>query len=101
MNPDVSEFAQVMAIIVGSVASLVVVALVARVLWRFGTPKSPEELAAPRDDERMQRLETAVDAIAIEVERISEGQRFVVGLLSEGTPARRAELKAGRVITPH
>jgi hypothetical protein len=47
----------------------------------------------------------AVDSIAIEVERISEAQRFMVGLLSDATPARRAELarpeSAGRVITPH
>jgi hypothetical protein len=57
----------------------------------------------------MQRLETAVDTIAIEVERISEAQRFMVGLLSESLPARRAEHagelappeRGGRVITPH
>jgi hypothetical protein len=55
----------------------------------------------------MQRLETAVDTIAIEVERISEAQRFMVGLLSEPLPARRAERtelpapeRGGRVITP-
>ena len=33
---------------------------------------------------RMQRLEQSVDAIAFEVERISEGQRFVTKLLTEG-----------------
>ncbi len=33
--------------------------------------------------ERMQRLESAVDAIAVEIERISEGQRFVTRLLTE------------------
>jgi hypothetical protein len=61
------------------------------------------------DDGRLQRLETAVDTIAIEVERISEAQRFVVSLLSESLPARRAE-RAGelaptgrveRLNTPH
>jgi hypothetical protein len=31
----------------------------------------------------MERLEHGMDAIAIEVERISEGQRFVTKLLSE------------------
>jgi hypothetical protein len=62
----------------------------------------------------MQRLETAVDTIAIEMERVSEAQRFMVGLLSESLPARRAERggagggelaapdsRSGRVITPH
>lgn len=34
-------------------------------------------------DARLERLENAVDAIAIEMERVSEGQRFVTRLLSE------------------
>jgi hypothetical protein len=33
--------------------------------------------------ERLERLENGMDAIAIEIERISEGQRFVTKLLSE------------------
>ena len=37
----------------------------------------------PLDDARLARLEQAVDAIALEVERISEGQRFTTKLLSE------------------
>jgi hypothetical protein len=36
---------------------------------------------------RFERLEQSVDAIAVEVERIAEGQRFVTRLLSE----RRAD----------
>ena len=36
--------------------------------------------------ERMHRLESAVDAIALEIERISEGQRFVTKLLTEPSP---------------
>lgn len=38
---------------------------------------------------RLERMEQAVDAIAVEVERISEGQRFVTGLLAKRgeTPA--------------
>jgi hypothetical protein len=32
----------------------------------------------------MERLEQAVDAIAIEIERVSEGQRYVTRLLTEG-----------------
>ena len=35
------------------------------------------------ESRRLERLEQGVDAIAIEVERISEGQRFVTRLLSE------------------
>ena len=33
---------------------------------------------------RLERIEQAVDAVALEVERISEGQRFTTKLLSEG-----------------
>jgi hypothetical protein len=47
--------------------------------------------AAPRaqrgeGSERLERLETSVDAIAVEIERISEGQRFVTRLLTEALP---------------
>lgn len=34
-------------------------------------------------DDRLSRIEHAVDAVALEVERISEGQRFTTRLLSE------------------
>jgi hypothetical protein len=40
-------------------------------------------------DDRLARLETAIDAIAVEMERIGEGQRFVTKLLAE--PAREVE----------
>lgn len=41
-------------------------------------PQIPSDLTA-----RMERMEHAIDAIAVEVERISEGQRFTTKLLSE------------------
>jgi hypothetical protein len=52
-------------------------------------PMVPPEIAA-----RLERIEQAVDAVAIEVERISEGQRFTTKLLSErageaGVPRQR------------
>ena len=37
----------------------------------------------PETDQRLARIEQAVDAIAVEVERISEGQRFTTRLLSD------------------
>jgi len=42
-------------------------------------PRVPSEVM-----NRLERIEQAVDAVAIEVERISEGQRFTTKLLSEG-----------------
>ena len=41
-------------------------------------------------EERLSRIEHAVDAIAVEVERISEGQRFKTKLLAEVTKGRAA-----------
>jgi len=56
------------------------------------------------DEDRMARLEQAVEAIALEVERISEGQRFTTKLLAERgsddrTPAARSS--EPRHVTPH
>ena len=45
----------------------------------------PPDVAA-----RLERMEQSIDAIAVEVERISEGQRFTTRLLSEGGSARPA-----------
>lgn len=54
----------------------------ARLMWkRARVPARPA--GSPDDSRRLERLEQGVDAIAIEVERISEGQRFVTRLLSE------------------
>ena len=39
--------------------------------------------ASPVEAGRLERIEQAVEAIAVEVERVSEGQRFVTKLLSE------------------
>jgi len=41
------------------------------------------EASTPLADARLARLEQAVDAIALEVERVSETQRFTTKLLSE------------------
>ena len=42
-----------------------------------------QHMATPLADARLARLEQAVDTIALEVERISEAQRFTSKLLSE------------------
>jgi len=107
MDRDVLMFAQVMTVIVMSVAGLVAIGLGSRILWRWGSRVKPSSLR--HDDDRMQHLETAVDTIAIEVERISEAQRFMVGLLSESNSLRRPEhakelappVKTERTNTPH
>lgn len=47
--------------------------------------------ALAESDARMERLERGMEAIAIEVERISEGQRFVTRILSESKPLAEAK----------
>lgn len=47
--------------------------------------------AFPRETaDRLARIENAIEAMAVEVERISEGQRFTTRLLSEKSPVERA-----------
>jgi hypothetical protein len=51
---------------------------------RLESPRrEPDQL--PDVTARLERMEQAIDSIAIEVERISEGQRFTTKLLSERT----------------
>ena len=70
-----------------------------RRLWRRRARTAPPTLHAA-DSERLQRLEHGMDAMAIEIERISEGQRYVTKLLSEShggipSPAGQASVREG------
>jgi hypothetical protein len=98
MDGDVLTFAQVMTVIVMSTAGFVGIGLIARILWRMGSRAKARTLL-PADDPRLERLEAAVDAIAIEVERISESQRYTVGLLSERLPPRTID-RVGELAAP-
>ncbi|HXT14849.1 MAG TPA: hypothetical protein VN706_04425 [Gemmatimonadaceae bacterium] len=53
----------------------------ARRLWRGRPPAAP--MTDPSIAPRLDRIEQAVDAVAIEIERVSEGQRFVTKILAE------------------
>lgn len=55
-------------------------------LIRARQPKlTPEMIEATR---RMERMEQAIDAVAVEVERISEGQRFVTQIMAKSQQER-------------
>jgi uncharacterized membrane protein YjgN (DUF898 family) len=75
--------------IAGMIMTIVIVLGLA-VPWirhRIRMAEQPMSLrAAGHDDPRLERMEQAIDAMAIELERISEGQRFVTRLLSERSP---------------
>jgi hypothetical protein len=53
-------------------------------------------------DARLARLEVAVESIAVEVERISEGQRFTTRLLNDQAQRSMQRLdRPGKADTPH
>lgn len=53
----------------------------ARRLWVRDSGSSAQR--SVEADHRLERIEHAIDAMAVEVERISEGQRFVTKLLAD------------------
>jgi hypothetical protein len=93
----------VLAITVCSAAAFAVKVIAdAAVKYRAQEHRAPDVPLSTVSDERFARLEMAVEAIAVEVERISEGQRFTTRLLNE--QAQRAVPKLqppGKVNTPH
>ena len=57
---------------------------ISRLIWKRGSRMAMQPPALRAESgERLERIEQGMDAIAIEVERVSEGQRFVTRLLSE------------------
>ena len=88
MAPEVINFAGVAVIIVGMVAALSAITIVlVRSVNKKPIPRDlPNALAF---QERFDQLQQSVDAIAVEVERIAEAQRFSAKLLAERseTPA--------------
>lgn len=54
-------------------------------------PAIPAEMSA-----RLERMEQSIDAIAVEIERISEGQRFTTKLLAEVRDTPVPSLPAAR-----
>jgi hypothetical protein len=64
---------------------LLISLIAAWVTRRRKTLPAPKELE--RIEVRLAEMQHALDAVAIEVERISEGQRFATKLLTEGSTA--------------
>jgi hypothetical protein len=69
----------------------------ARYLWKRGN--RPPVVPISREAEaRFQQMEQSIDSVAIEIERVAEGQRFVTKLLREGQPI--PDFTAGRAAEP-
>ena len=96
------------AIAVMAIASCAAAGYIVRVItngvlrYREQSARIEQAAATRPTDERMARLELAVESIAVEIERISEGQRFTTRLLSEAVqkPVPRLD-RPGQVNTPH
>ena len=74
-------------VIVAVFAGSTVLVLARAVARRIeGRAHSSAPTFAPEVSERMERMERAVESIAIEVERVSESQRFLTKLLAEREP---------------
>jgi hypothetical protein len=79
MNEDiVIPIAGMLMIVVLAIGIPLVRALTKRWETQAQLPKVPPDVA-----DRLARMEQAIDTIAVEVERISEGQRFTTRLLSD------------------
>ncbi len=85
----------VVGIVFVSSISYTVVSVAKLIAGRRASKNPPDPLSAAR----LERLEHAVDAIALEVERISEGQRFATKLLSEQARQKNAEQLPSRTPT--
>ena len=72
------------------VAATVIGAPVARAWARRLESGSRDSDHYPEVNARLERMEQAIDSIAVEVERISEGQRFTTKLLAERTKQDQA-----------
>jgi hypothetical protein len=96
----------------GAIASLAWSATIAWTQWlkhRADAPPLPQwsDGVFPSDTARLAQLESAVDELSVELERMAEAQRFTIRLLDERLPAqivaksRPGSSDSGRAITPH
>jgi hypothetical protein len=91
-SDDTAVFGQIALVIVLSLGALTGIGAMLHAYLQRAKNRAMSMRMTGGDDDRMRRLEQAVDSIAIEVERISEGQRFLTKLHSE----KQAEHIIGR-----
>lgn len=78
------ETAQIMSLSIGFFVLLPIAIVFVRRMWvRAGRRGAAATAGNAEQDARMERLEQAVDAIAIEIERVGESQRFQQKVLAE------------------
>ena len=95
------EILQELMVFVGLMAAL---GSFTKIILTIINRRRPIAAAVPALDEiaqRLARMEQALDATAVEVERISEAQRFTTKLLVERGHQAPIENARARVVTPH
>jgi hypothetical protein len=89
MDPNIPEIvAEFAAVGICSLAGLAAIGVGIHAYLRRMRRKDSYVPPPRYDDDRLARIEQAVDAIAIEVERIAESQRFLTRLQTERTDDR-------------
>ena len=71
---------------VGVIGITIAVSMIAMTIARIVSARRKKELpdsGVARLEARLERMELAIDAMATEVERVAEGQRFTSRLLAE------------------
>ena len=88
--PGAIEIAEAFFMMVVFIAlGVPIIRMISKRLERAPAPALPTDLTA-----RLERIEQGVEAMAIEIERISENQRFTTKLLAEQRMLPRAEAPA-------
>jgi hypothetical protein len=88
MDENIARMA-IAAIIGGTIAISMVAMAIAKVFSSRRRKDIPESGVA-RLEQRLERMELAIDAMATEVERVAEGQRFTTRLLADRQVERQS-----------
>jgi hypothetical protein len=90
------EVIPILGIIFGSVLAIILGHPIVRLITRLIEKAADKTLLRASDvTEQLKVLQNSVDTMAIEIERISESQRFRDRLLAEREPARLPESRGG------
>jgi hypothetical protein len=98
------EDAIMAAMVIGMPSLVVLVWMVLRHREKMAKQDGMSQPMAVAIQARLERLENAIEGIAVEMERLGEGQRFTTRLLAEKGAAASAPVVArppGQVTTPH
>ena len=88
MDENIARMA-IAAIIGGTIAISMIAMAVAKMVSSRRRRDLPES-SVGRIEQRLERMELAIDAMATEVERVAEGQRFTSRLLADRQVERQS-----------